>query len=78
MTWLQKADLGEYLHSWGSWAFDGCVLTKKWPTVKSPEVLITRDPHGRAGNSMSLFNADVILIRRSWSLLLPGTLCLCI
>ncbi|CAL1148748.1 unnamed protein product [Cladocopium goreaui] len=32
------------------------------------QVLITRDPHGRAGNSMSLFNADVILIRRSpWS-----------
>ncbi|CAJ1441210.1 unnamed protein product [Effrenium voratum] len=32
------------------------------------QVIITRDPHGRAGNSMSLFNADVILIRRSaWS-----------
>eukprot|EP00913_Durusdinium_trenchii_P006838 g6429.t1 len=32
------------------------------------QVLISRDPHGRAGNSLSLFNADVILIRRSsWS-----------
>ena len=28
------------------------------------QVIITRDPHGRAGDSMSLFNADVILIRR--------------
>lgn len=29
------------------------------------QIIITRDPHGRAGNSMSLFNADVILLRRS-------------
>eukprot|EP00929_Paragymnodinium_shiwhaense_P012024 TRINITY_DN11860_c1_g1_i2.p1 TRINITY_DN11860_c1_g1~~TRINITY_DN11860_c1_g1_i2.p1 ORF type:complete len:1227 (-),score=225.45 TRINITY_DN11860_c1_g1_i2:294-3974(-) len=29
------------------------------------QIIITRDPHGRAGNSMSLFNADVILMRRT-------------
>jgi len=50
--------------------FDTDILRQTIRVHATPntQVIITRDPHGRAGDSMSLFNADVILIRRSpWS-----------
>ncbi|CAE7666331.1 RIOX1, partial [Symbiodinium sp. CCMP2456] len=50
--------------------FDRDILRQTIRLYATPhtQVIITRDPHGRAGDSMSLFNADVILIRRSpWS-----------
>ncbi|CAE7283367.1 unnamed protein product, partial [Symbiodinium sp. KB8] len=50
--------------------FDSDILrqTIRLHATPQAQVIITRDPHGRAGDSISLFNADVILIRRSpWS-----------